>query len=126
MIELTQEFRFDAAHFLDAGAPENRRVHGHSFYVDVTLRGEPDPATGMLQDLGEVRRVLSALAQDLDHRMLNDVAGLGPPTLENLARYVFARAREKLPAVARVCVRRPSLGQSCTCEEGEAWRSAKR
>ena len=117
MIELTQEFRFDAAHFLDAGAPENRRVHGHSFYVDVTLRGEPAPATGMLHDLGEVRTVLSGLAADLDHRMLNGVPGLGPPTLENLARFVFRSAKAKLPAVARVCVRRPSYGQSCTYEE---------
>ena len=41
MIELTQEFTFDAAHYLDTGAAENRRIHGHSFYVDVTLRGEP-------------------------------------------------------------------------------------
>lgn len=117
MIEITQEFRFDAAHFLDAGAPENRRVHGHSFYVDVTLRGEPDPATGMLQDFGEMKSVLSALARDLDHRMLNDVPGLGPPTLENLARFIFGRAKAKLPALARVCVRRPSYGQSCSYEE---------
>ena len=42
MIELTQEFGFDAAHYLGEGAEENRRLHGHSFYVEVTLRGEPN------------------------------------------------------------------------------------
>ena len=42
MIEISQEFSFDAAHFLD-GAPEYRRMHGHSFYAEVTLRGEPVP-----------------------------------------------------------------------------------
>ncbi|MGH6878221.1 MAG: 6-pyruvoyl trahydropterin synthase family protein [Rhizomicrobium sp.] len=117
MIEITQEFRFDAAHALESGAPENRRVHGHSFYVDVTLRGEPDPATGMVHDLGEVKRALAAIGEQLDHRMLNDVPGLGTPTLENLARFVFGRAKERLPAVARVRVRRPSCGQSCVYEE---------
>ena len=42
MIEISQRFSFDAAHHLGAGAAENRRLHGHSFYVEVTLRGEPD------------------------------------------------------------------------------------
>jgi len=115
MIELTQEFSFDAAHYLD-GAPEYRRIHGHSFYAEVTLRGEPDPATGFLRDLGEVDRVLKTLREALDHRLLNEVEGLGLPTLENLARFIHARAKAELPEVVRVKLRRPSYGQSCTYE----------
>jgi len=117
MIELTQEFGFDAAHYLNAGAAENRRLHGHSFYVEVTLRGEPDPRTGFLRDLGEVKAVLDALREELDHRLLNEIDGLGTPTLENLARYIFRRAKTALPQVARVKLRRPSYGQSCVYEE---------
>ena len=56
MIELTQEFGFDAAHYLGESAPENRRLHGHSFYAEVTLRGAPNPKTGFLRDLGEMKR----------------------------------------------------------------------
>lgn len=115
MIELSQEFTFDAAHFLD-GAPEYRRMHGHSFYAEVTLRGEPDPETGFLRDLGEVDRALKAIREILDHRLLNDVEGLGKPTLENLAKFIFDRARATLPEVARVKLRRPSYGQSCVYE----------
>src|SRR6266508_948608 len=81
MIELTQEFGFDAAHYLGAGAPENRRLHGHSFYVEVTLRGDPNPATGFLRDLGEVQLALDAIRNDLDHQLLNEIEGLGTPTL---------------------------------------------
>jgi 6-pyruvoyltetrahydropterin/6-carboxytetrahydropterin synthase len=117
MIELTQEFGFDAAHYLDAGAAENRRLHGHSFYVEVTLRGEPDPRTGFLRDLGEVKTVLDTLRQEFDHRLLNEIEGLGAPTLENLARYVFHRVKTALPEVVRVKLRRPSYGQSCAYEE---------
>lgn len=117
MIEIKQEFRFDAAHWLAAGAPENRRMHGHSFQAEVTLRGEPDPATGMLQDFGAVLSVVGAIGERLDHHLLNEVPGLGEPTLENLARYIFRQARQSLPAVTRVCVRRPSCGQSCVYEE---------
>ncbi|HEY4112793.1 MAG TPA: 6-carboxytetrahydropterin synthase [Rhizomicrobium sp.] len=117
MIELTQEFGFDAAHYLGAGAPENRRLHGHSFYVEVTLRGEPDPATGFLRDLGEVKAVLDGLRDELDHQLLNDIEGLNNPTLENLAQFIYRRAKAKLPEVARVKIRRPSYGQSCIHEE---------
>ena len=117
MIELTQEFTFDAAHHLGTGAAENRRVHGHSFYVEVTLRGEPDAASGVLRDLGEVKSALAGIAEILDHRMLNEVEGLGAPTLENLARFIFQKARASLSETARVRIRRPSYGQSCVYEE---------
>ena len=117
MIELTQEFGFDAAHYLGQGAPENSRLHGHSFYCEVTLRGEPDPKRGWLRDLGEVKAALDDIRATLDHRLLNEVEGLGNPTLENLARFIFLRAKKALPEVARVKLRRPSYGQSFTYEE---------
>ena len=117
MIELMQEFGFDAAHYLGSGASENRRLHGHSFYVEVTLRGAPDPHTGFLRDLGEVKAVLEGLRAEFDHRLLNEIDGLGAPTLENLSRYIFRRAKASLPEVARVKIRRPSYGQACVYEE---------
>jgi 6-pyruvoyltetrahydropterin/6-carboxytetrahydropterin synthase len=117
MIELTQEFGFDAAHYLGEGAPENARLHGHSFYCEVTLRGEPDAKTGFLRDLGEVKTALDEIRATLDHRLLNEVEGLGNPTLENLARFIFERAKKSLPEVSRVKLRRPSYGQSCVYEK---------
>jgi 6-pyruvoyltetrahydropterin/6-carboxytetrahydropterin synthase len=116
MIELTQEFGFDAAHYLGKSAPENARLHGHSFYVEVTLKGNPDPATGFLRDLGEVKAALDTIREKLDHHLLNEVEGLGAPTLENLARFIFNAAKAKLPEVVRVKLRRPSYGQSCVYE----------
>jgi 6-pyruvoyltetrahydropterin/6-carboxytetrahydropterin synthase len=117
MIEITQEFGFDAAHYLGNGAAENRRLHGHSFYAEVTLRGEPDPATGFLRDFGEVNRALQAIREGLDHRLLNEIEDLGVPTLENLAKYIYVHAKEALPEVTRVKLRRPSYGQTCVFEE---------
>jgi 6-pyruvoyltetrahydropterin/6-carboxytetrahydropterin synthase len=116
MLEISQTFGFDAAHHLNAGAPENRRMHGHSFQAEVTLRGQAG-ANGFLRDFGEVDAVLKEIRDNLDHHLLNEVEGLGVPTLENIARYIFTRARGKLPEVARVTVRRPSYGQSCTYSE---------
>ena len=115
MIEISQEFTFDAAHFLE-GAPEYRRMHGHSFYAEVTLRGEADAGTGVLRDLGEVNAVLAQIREILDHCLLNEVEGLGKPTLENLAKFIFLRAKAALPETARVKLRRPTYGQTCTYE----------
>lgn len=117
MIEITQEFTFDAAHRLDAGAPENRRIHGHSFYAEVTLRGEPDSATGMLHEFGSVKEALGEIAEELDHRLLNDIPDLGLPTLENITRWIFRKARARFPEVVHVRVRRPSYGESCSYGE---------
>lgn len=116
MIEISQEFGFDAAHYLSDGAAQNRRMHGHSFYAEVTLRGQPNPTTGFLRDFGEVDAALSAIRASLDHRLLNDVQDLGLPTLENLARYIYDRAKSALPEVVRVKLRRPSYGQTCVYE----------
>ena len=113
MLEISQTFGFDAAHHLNAGAPENRRIHGHSFQAEVTLRGEAG-VDGFLRDFGEVDAVLKAIREKLDHHLLNEVEGLGTPTLENIARYIHDHAKAKLPEVARVTVRRPSYGQTCT------------
>ena len=115
MIEMTQQFSFDAAHRLGVGAAENTRIHGHSFYAEVTLKGEPG-ADGVLRDFGEVDAVLKDIRGRLDHHMLNDIEGLSVPTLENLARFIYLAAKARLPEVARVKVARPSYGQSCTYE----------
>ena len=60
MIELTQEFTFDAAHYLD-GAPEYRRMHGQAGEAEGTRRGEPNPETGFLRDFGELDTTLKAI-----------------------------------------------------------------
>ena len=52
MYELTKQFRFDAAHTLerDIQAEGSRRIHGHSYRAEVTLRGLPDRHFGMIID----------------------------------------------------------------------------
>jgi 6-pyruvoyltetrahydropterin/6-carboxytetrahydropterin synthase len=118
MIEITQQFGFDAAHFLEQSAiHSNRRLHGHSFYAEVTLRGEPDAEKGWVRDFTEVNAALSEIRAGLDHQLLNDIEGLGAPTLENLARYIYREAKGRLPEVCRVRLSRPSSGQSCLYEE---------
>src|SRR4029450_7455692 len=61
MWELTKSFRFEAAHAL-AGTTmgaASEEIHGHSFRAEVSIRGTPDPATGMVLDLGLLERSMA-------------------------------------------------------------------
>jgi 6-pyruvoyltetrahydropterin/6-carboxytetrahydropterin synthase len=115
-IEITKEFRFDAAHCLPSmpqGHPYTR-LHGHSFRVEVTLVGTPDSKHGWIADFAEVDRVLAGLHDELDHRTLNDIPGLENPTLEVIGGWIFERAAARLSGVARVAIHRDSVGETCT------------
>jgi len=116
--EIVKEFGFEAAHTFAHKAPghENTRVHGHSFKVEVALRGTPDPVSGCVVDFEKVTETVNAVRGRLDHHFLNDLPGLDSPSLENLARWIAGELRATLPQVASVTVRRPSLGESCRYE----------
>ncbi len=118
MIELSQSFGFEAAHTLerDVGTEASRRIHGHSYRAELVLRGEPDGSSGMLIDLGRVADIIETLLTRLDHRLLDEVDGLGPATMENLARFIYRYAKPDLAPLARVVVRRDSIGQACAYE----------
>jgi 6-pyruvoyltetrahydropterin/6-carboxytetrahydropterin synthase len=115
MWELTKSFRFEAAHSLPGttfGAA-SEEIHGHSFRAEVTVRGIPDPATGMVLDLGLLERSMENVRKTLDHKFLNNVTALGRPTLENLSRFIWERLAHTGP-IARVSVHRDSCNESCT------------
>ncbi len=113
--EISQTFYFDAAHTLkrEIEAGSSKRVHGHTYNAEVFISGRPDVQTGMVLDLGFVRREIALLREQLDHHMLDDVEGLGPPTLENLCQFIFRKLEPQLPAISAVRVWRVSVGDSC-------------
>lgn len=114
--ELTQEFYFEAAHTLsrELEADSSRRIHGHTYHAEITISGTPDASTGMLIDLGRFREVLLATKKNLDHRLLDDVPGMGPPTLENLCAFLATILNRDLPNLSRVTVARRASGDRCT------------
>ena len=115
MWELTKSFNFEAAHSLPNTTlgEASEDIHGHSFRAEVTLRGTPDPRTGMVVDLGLLTRGLAEIRATLDHKFLNRIEALGLPTLENLARFIFERIQHT-GHVTRVSVHRDSCNESCT------------
>jgi 6-pyruvoyltetrahydropterin/6-carboxytetrahydropterin synthase len=92
----------------DLSPAENERLfgratarHGHNYRLEVTLRGEPDPVTGMVLDLKELQAVLDAeVMARFDHRDLNSDTPYfekDAPTPENLARVIHRLLLAALP-----------------------------
>lgn len=113
--ELSQRFFFDAAHTLDRkiDAEPSRRIHGHTYQVEVCVTGPKDEASGMVVDLGHLRQNIAIVRHELDHRLLDDVQDLGHPTLENLCVYIAKRLQTTI-TLCSVRVWRESVGDSCT------------
>lgn len=115
VFEISKAATFDAAHYLPAGPAGGpyTRMHGHSFRVEATVRGEEQGAIGWVADLAELDGVLAAVAAELDHGLLNEKPGLESPTLEHICLYFAERLKPRFPGLCRVVVSRPSVGESC-------------
>lgn len=103
-MEVFREFTFDAAHRLE-GLPEGHKcaaVHGHTYRLVVYVGGEVDERIGWIVDFAEVKRHVGDVISVLDHAMLNEVEGLGSPTTEGIARWIWPRVKERLPGLSRI------------------------
>ncbi len=116
MFELSKQFRFESAHTLDrvVDGEASRRIHGHSYRAEVVVRGEANPDTGMVLDLGLLERALEDTRLSLDHRFLNDVPDLGPATMENISVWIWRKVAGACGGIARVTVYRDSAGEACS------------
>jgi 6-pyruvoyltetrahydropterin/6-carboxytetrahydropterin synthase len=105
-VELRKTFQFEAAHFLPR-LPQThkcRRLHGHSFQVEVAVAGACDPQLGWLMDYADITAAFKPLWEQLDHNFLNDIDGLENPTSENLAVWIWSRLKPRLPQLTEVVV----------------------
>lgn len=110
-MELSKEFGFESAHSLP-NVPEGHkcsRLHGHSFRVSVHVEGPVGEETGWVMDFADLKAAVQPTIDALDHRLLNDLDGLGNPTSENVARWIWARIADGLPGLTAVTVR-----ETCT------------
>lgn len=121
-VTITRQVHFNSAHRLynptkslawnqkQYGLCTNPHWHGHNYVLEVSLRGQPDPVTGYIIDLAELKRILHAAVVDqCDHRNLNDevafLRGIIPST-ENLVIAFWQQIAPHIPAPARLhCVR---------------------
>jgi len=107
---LKRTFSFDAAHRLIHYHGKCEALHGHTYLLAVTLRGETD-REGMILDFVELKAIVNEkVLSRLDHAYLNDL--LEQPTAEYIARWIWGELETPLA--------RPN----CRLHEIEVWETA--
>ncbi len=110
-MEIFKRFTFEAAHHLP-NLPEGhkcRRLHGHSFAVELHLAGPLVAPEDWVMDFAEVTRAFKPLRAQLDQYYLNEIEGLENPTSEVIARWIWERLKPALPQLSKVV-----LFETCT------------
>ncbi len=96
---LTVRDEFSAGHALRHYEGKCERLHGHNFAVELTVEGERLEAnTEILLDFKLLKQALKTTLEELDHRILNEVApfdGMNPSS-ENLSRHIWGRVAQLL------------------------------
>ena len=104
MFMISKQFSFSASHRLgglEDGHPCSR-LHGHNYCIEIQLSAERLSDTGFVVDYADLQEFERILDQEMDHRHLNDVIPFSP-TAENIAIYLYGRAKEIWQSVS--CVR---------------------
>ncbi len=116
-MEIFKVFQVEAAHFLPNVPEEHkcRRMHGHSFRIEVHVAGPVEDKAGWVMDFADLKRAFQPLFDQLDHRCLNDIEGLENPTSENLARWIWTRLQPGLPGLSKIIIQE-------TCTSGCVYR----
>ena len=114
LVYVTRRVHFSASHRLHNDvfdAESNKKIyglcnnpagHGHNYELEVTVCGEPDPKTGMVIDLKELKDIINRYIIDhVDHKHLNqdvDFMRDKVPTAENIVVAFWYQLRDKLPS----------------------------
>jgi 6-pyruvoyltetrahydropterin/6-carboxytetrahydropterin synthase len=112
LLYLTRKAEFAASHYYhnpQLSEEENRRLfgksgnpngHGHNYLLEVTVKGEIDPASGFVVDLKQLKEIMHCeVLAAMDHRFLNDEVPefrTRIPTTENLAVAIWNRLAPQL------------------------------
>lgn len=103
-VHLTKTFWVEAAHRNPAGGAAQARLHGHSYRIDIHAAGEVASPYGWLIDYGEIKARFRPLYEQLDHRCLNDVAGLEDTTLPGLRAWLLEQFAPRLDTLTDIRV----------------------
>ena len=105
-MELRKTFQFEAAHLLPhlPKSHKCRRLHGHSFKVEISVEGDVDPKIGWIYDHAKISQAMKPLLKMLDHSYLNEIEGLENPTIENMAAWFWKKLQPNCPGLCQIVI----------------------
>lgn len=112
MFELTVEGHFSAAHNLRNFKGRCENLHGHNWKVEVSVRGHVLDQADLVMDFGELKKLMNAALDQLDHRHLNEIAPFDEcnPSSELIAKHLYEKVAQGLPE--KVAMHRVSVWES--------------
>ncbi|MCP4443350.1 MAG: 6-carboxytetrahydropterin synthase [Aureispira sp.] len=137
LVYLTRKEGFNAAHKLWVkswteeqnfelfGKCANKNFHGHNYEYEVTVKGKPDPLTGLIMNVKDLGKIMKVKVSDvLDHTNLNLDPNFLPedaqPTIENLVYYIWKEIEPELPESCELhCVKLRETAKSYAEYYGE-------
>jgi 6-pyruvoyltetrahydropterin/6-carboxytetrahydropterin synthase len=98
MYEVYVAARFEAAHRLVGDFGPATRIHGHTYRIEVIVRGQRLAEVGTLYDIGRLKRAVDDLAASFHYRDLSEVPGLTHvnTTAEAVADFCWERLAPSL------------------------------
>jgi len=119
-MKLTQTFYFEAAHTLKQRQTDvhtmlkSETIHGHTYHASISVEGEVGE-DGMVKDFNAIGLMVHFIKSHLDHQFLDEVDGLGRPTMENLCLFIANKAKQ-LKGLCEVSVERKASGDKCSLQ----------
>jgi len=91
MFELTIKGDIASAHFLRGYPGKCKDMHGHTWKIEIFIRGESLNDIGMVEDFSVLKKKFKTFLEPLDHTCLNDIEYFKDvnPTAENIAKYIY-------------------------------------
>jgi 6-pyruvoyltetrahydropterin/6-carboxytetrahydropterin synthase len=107
LYEISVSAQFEAAHRLVGDFGPATRLHGHTYRMEVVVRGQDLQGDGTLYDLGVLKEAVQGLAASLDYRDLDEIPDLENvnTTAENVAGYCWERLAPALQGLDSLAVR---------------------
>jgi 6-pyruvoyltetrahydropterin/6-carboxytetrahydropterin synthase len=104
IMTIFRKFTFDSAHYLP-NVPEGhkcRQIHGHTYKLTIFIDGKPDEQHGWVMDFGVLKKTLEPIIEMVDHKLLNNLAGLENPTCELLAVWLWNYIKRDIPSLSKI------------------------
>jgi 6-pyruvoyltetrahydropterin/6-carboxytetrahydropterin synthase len=95
-VSITKVFTFDSAHHLNEYDGKCKNIHGHTYKLEVTIKGYTD-SNGLVMDFHDLKDIVEKyILEKIDHLYLNDIFEFNP-TCENIGLWIWEEIEKRMP-----------------------------
>jgi 6-pyruvoyltetrahydropterin/6-carboxytetrahydropterin synthase len=103
-MQVFKQFTFDSAHFLP-NVPDGHKckeIHGHTYRLTIFVEGKLESKLEWVMDFAEMQKVVEPVVKSIDHKLMNNIAGLENPTCESIAVWLWNKIKPAMPLLTKI------------------------